>query len=191
MKCTSCKIGRLLPGYLDDLFPAHNCDHCGGSYIMLDDYLKWLEHADQQTLAAAQTNDQKLAIELEQVTETKRALLCPIHGNIMLKYRISTDTDHRIDINPATNGIWLDKGEWALIKSQGLAGCLNKIFTAPWQRHIKEKNAANVLDANYLEQFGEQDYEKIKDIRKWLDNHPKRNLLVAYLAATEPYSALR
>lgn len=191
MKCTSCKIGRLQPGYLDNLFPAHTCDHCGGHYVMLDDYLKWLEHTDDEIINQAQANSHELELVQEQATETKRALICPMHGNIMLKYRISKDTSHRIDINPATNGIWLDKGEWALIKSHGLAGCLNKIFTAPWQKDIKEQSAAEVLAGNYLEQFGEQDYQKIKEIRKWLDGNPKRNLLVAYLAAKEPYSAIR
>ena len=188
MKCTSCKTGDLQPGYLDDLFPAHNCNHCGGSYVMLDDYLKWLEYAKPQDL-----NDPLVSVEAvaDEAEDTKRAMLCPVYGTIMLKYRISKDSSHRIDINPATNGIWIDKGEWALIKAQGLAGSLNKIFTVPWQKEIKEQNAKDVLENKYLEQFGEQDYNQVKQMRQWLDKHPQRNLLVAYLAAKEPYSAIR
>jgi hypothetical protein len=63
------------------------------------------------------------------------------------------------------DAIWLDKGEWALIKAEGLAGSLNKIFTAPLQRNIKEQNAHDVLDASYRNQLGDEDYEKLKEIR--------------------------
>ena len=48
-----------------------------------------------------------------------------------------------------------------------------------------------MLENKYLEQFGEQDYNQVKQMRQWLDKHPQRNLLVAYLAAKEPYSAIR
>jgi len=43
MKCTSCKQGLLAPVQLDDLFPAHACTHCGGNWIYLHDYLRWLD----------------------------------------------------------------------------------------------------------------------------------------------------
>jgi Zn-finger nucleic acid-binding protein len=149
MKCTSCKQGTLSHGYLDDLFPSHNCDHCGGNWVMLSDYLHWLEYAKETDLAQP---DNVQVNEETQTQETKRAMLCPVTGAIMLKYRISKDNSHRIDLSPSVSGIWMDKGEWALIKSEGLAGCLNKIFTIGWQKDIKEQNAAAVLDASYRNQ---------------------------------------
>ena len=78
-----------------------------------------------------------------------------------------------------------------MIKAEGLSGSLNKIFTAPWQRNIKEQNAADVLDASYRNQLGDEDYEKLKEMRAWLDDKEKRNIMVAYLAARDPLSAIR
>jgi Zn-finger nucleic acid-binding protein len=178
-----------MPGYLDDLFPSHNCNHCGGHWVMLEDYLQWREHADDKDLELVE--GVSVNEEQDEAQETKRALLCPVTGSIMLKYRISKDTSHRIDLSPSINGIWLDKGEWQLLKSNHLAGSLNKIFTAPWQRNIKEQNAAQVLEGRYQEQFGDEDYAKLKEIRNWLEDKKNRNLMVAYLAAKEPYSAIR
>lgn len=189
MKCTSCKIGNLVPGYLDNLFPSHNCNHCGGHFIMLNDYLHWREHVDVDALVSHEGVD--ISEIKDDVEDTKKALLCPVTGTIMLKYRISKDTSHRVDLSPSLNAIWLDKGEWDLIKAAGLADSLNKIFTAPFQRNIREESAAETLSESYRNQFGDEDYEKLKEIRTWLDSKDHRNLMVAYLAAREPYSAVR
>lgn len=188
MKCTSCNVGNLVPGYLDNLFPSHQCNHCGGHFIMLNDYLHWREHVDVDALIA---HDDVTITELDDISDTKKALLCPVTGTIMLKYRISKDSSHRVDLSPSINGIWLDKGEWDLIKAAGLADSLNKIFTAPFQRKIREQTAAATLEASYRDQFGDNDYEKLKEIRTWLDDRQHRSLMVAYLAAKDPYSASR
>lgn len=190
MKCTSCKKGNLVPGYLDNLFPSHNCNNCGGHFILLNDYLHWREHVDVNTLVATPEGVSITELE-EDVEDTKKAMLCPVSGTIMLKYRISKDSSHRVDLSPSVNGIWLDKGEWDLIKAAGLADSLNKIFTAPFQRDIREQTAAQTLEGKYRDQFGDEDYEKLKEIRTWLDSKDQRNLMVAYLAAKEPYSAIR
>jgi Zn-finger nucleic acid-binding protein len=188
MKCTSCKQGKLIPGYLDDLFPSHNCDNCGGNWVYLQDYLRWLEYASPIDIAEAES---ATISEDVQAQETKGAMLCPKTGTIMLKYRISLANEHRIDLSPSINGIWMDKGEWDLIKTEGLAGSLNKIFTAPWQRELKEKNATAVFSASYRNQFGDEKYQKIQEIKTWLDEQDDRNSLLAYLAARDPYSAIR
>ncbi len=40
----------------------------------------------------------------------------------MRKLRLSTTTEHRIDYSASVAGVWLDKGEWQLLKEEGLAG---------------------------------------------------------------------
>jgi hypothetical protein len=40
----------------------------------------------------------------------------------------------------------------------------------------------------YLERFGESDYQKIKEIRGWLQEHPNRNNLIAFLLDKDPFS---
>lgn len=184
MKCTSCNNGRLEPGYIDNLFSAHTCDKCGGNWVYLGDYLAWQQNAQDfdssEQPAATITAD-----------ETEKALLCPVSGSLMLKYRISHDSEHRLDLSPAVNGIWLDRGEWQLLKERGLATSLNKIFTAPWQKQIRDDSAKATLEGLYDEKFGTDGHQKLKDLRTWLSDQDQRAAMIAYLAADAPYSAIR
>ena len=184
MKCTSCKQGTLRPAYLDGLFASHTCDHCDGNWIYLSDYLAWLDKEG----AEINLDDSDISVNAD---ESKRALLCPKTGTLMLKYRIAKDTDHKLDLSPSVNGIWLDKGEWELLKQSGLAKQLNKIFTAPWQRQIKESRAQDVFKELYKKEFGEENYEKILAFREWLEKQEKKAAMLAYLAADDPYAANR
>ena len=42
-------------------------------------------------------------------------------------------------------------------------------------------------EAIYLEKLGEQDYERIKETRQWLQSHPRHGMLLAFLQADDPY----
>ncbi|WP_245614611.1 TFIIB-type zinc ribbon-containing protein [Leminorella grimontii] len=108
----------------------------------------------------------------------------------MTKFRISKDTAHRLDLSARVNGIWLDKGEWELLKTHGLAGRLNTLFTDFWQRQVREAQADDRLDEMYRSLLGEDDYEKLKELRNWLKQHPQRERMRAFLLAEGPASSL-
>ena len=182
MKCPACKSGNLVSGYLEDLFLARTCDHCGGNWLLLEDYLHWLQRTPPQPLAAS--------IEYE-IMDSKHVLLCPVTGTMMLKYRISGATDHRLDLSSDISGIWMDKGEWELLKSEGLAHQLNSIFTEPWQRRIQSERTAEILSARYEDKFGAENYQKVKEFREWLLQQGNHLELLAYLIAKDPYSVKR
>ena len=86
------------------------------------------------------------------------------------------------------NGVWLDKNEWESLKAADLHDEINKVFTKPWQQHIDDETSASKLDSMYLKKFGESDYQKIKEIRKWLQDNPNRNVLIAFLLDKDPFS---
>jgi len=180
MQCTSCKNGVLVPTQLEDQFPARRCTRCGGNWIYLYDYLRWL---DQGGATSAQEGSYQVEAQ-----ETEQAMLCPKTGSLMLKYRISKDSSHLLDLSAEVSGIWLDKGEWDLLKSEGLATRLNAIFTEPWQKNIRSQTTRDVMQALYKEKFGVDGYEKIKAIRTWLSTSPNKAHLIAYLLAEDPYS---
>lgn len=184
MKCSSCNQGTLKPAYLDSLFACHQCDHCGGNWLYLGDYLRWQQSNPQYTF------DENWLLDYE-IQETKKSMLCPVTGAIMVKYRISSQTGHRLDLSSRVNAIWLDKGEWELLKQEGLAGQLNRIFTDPWQRKIRNQTAAETLKSMYIEQFGDEVYQQVSQMRSWLAQQPNKNELIAYLIANDPYSAIR
>ncbi len=182
MKCTACNEGVLTPSFIDSLFRAHTCNHCGGNWILVEDFLAWQENNPEHQF------DDELEYE-EELSESSKALFCPITGSLMTKFRISSKTSHRIDYSVTTGGIWLDQGEWLLLKQEGIAGSLNRIVTQPWQNKIRAQNTKDNFIHMYESKFGKENYAKVKELKNWLQSHPQKADLRAYLLADDPYSA--
>ena len=180
MKCTSCKQGDLLPSFIDGQFRAHTCNNCEGNWILIEDYVAWKERNPQYAF------DENTQCEID---ESKQALLCPVTGAIMRKFRLSTTIEHRIDYSANVGGVWLDKGEWELLKDEGLAGSLNAVLTAHWQRNIRLNSTKDNFTEIYKDKFGQDSYNKVKELRDWLSLQPNKADLRAYILAEDPYSA--
>jgi Zn-finger nucleic acid-binding protein len=179
MRCPSCKGSELIPSFLDDLFRSHTCKDCGGSWLLIEDYVAWKERNPEYAFSQDALFDMQ---------DSKNALLCPVTGTIMQKYRISHDSDHHLDYSASVGGVWLDSGEWEYLKKHKLAGSLNRLFTSHWQKSIRENTARITLSDMYRAKFGEETYLKAKEIREWLNNHPRKADLRSYILAEDPYS---
>jgi len=180
MKCPGCKGNKLNPSFLEGLFRAHTCGDCDGNWLLIEDYVAWKERNPEFVFS------QEAVFEVE---DTKTALLCPVTGSIMHKYRVAHDSEHRLDYSPGVGGVWLDCGEWIYLKENNLAGSLNKIFTSQWQRTVRDKNSEITFVDIYREKFGQESYAKAKEVREWLNNDPCKADLRAYILAEDPYSA--
>lgn len=180
MKCTSCKSGQLLPSFIEGQFRAHTCSNCGGNWILVEDYVSWKERNPQFSFKAGSTCEAE---------DTKTAMLCPVSGLIMRKLRLSSNTVHRIDYSASVGGVWLDKGEWELLKEEGLAGSLNSVLTAHWQRNVRLDSTKDNFSEIYKDKFGQDSYDKVKELRGWLAEQSNKADLRAYLLAEDPYSA--
>jgi len=180
MKCTSCKQGELTPSFIEGQFRSHTCSNCNGNWILIEDYVAWKERNPQFSF------DESLQSEVD---ESKQAILCPVTGTIMRKFRLSTTTEHRIDYSASVGGVWLDKGEWELLKNENLAGSLNAVLTAHWQRNIRINSTKDNFSEIYQDKFGQETYEKVKALREWLYQQPNKADLRAYILAEDPYSA--
>lgn len=178
MKCTSCKEGSLSPTHLEGSLRCQQCTNCEGILLMLTDYLRWKDLNGKPEF----TRNENAKVRAE---DTEKALLCPITGRLMTKYKISKDTDHRLDLSPTINAIWMDSGEWELLKERGLVGKLNNIFTDHWQHDIRGQESADILEALYDRKFGKH-YPAIKEFRAKLEEMNKSEVL-AYLLADDPY----
>ncbi len=180
MKCTSCKSGQLLPSFIEGQFRAHTCSHCEGNWILVEDYVSWKERNPQFSFKTDSTCEAE---------DTKTAMLCPVSGLIMRKLRLSSNTVHRIDYSASVGGVWLDKGEWDLLKEEGLAGSLNSVLTTHWQRNVRLDSTKDNFSEIYKDKFGQDSYNKVKELRGWLAEQPNKADLRAYLLAEDPYSA--
>lgn len=183
MNCTSCREGALAPVFIEDQFAAHSCTSCGGNWILIEDFVKWKESNVDYDFS------ENIDFEEAGVSDNKKAMICPMSGTIMRKLKISSDTDHKIDYSATVGGVWLDKGEWELLKSEGLAGFLNILVTENWQRNIRQDSAKQNFSSIYQAKFGDENYNKIKEIRAWILSQEQVADLKAYLIADDPYSA--
>lgn len=178
MKCPSCKKDALKAGFLEDGLRSHRCRLCHGDWFLVEDFVAWQERSDAELSEAA------AEYELE---DSRGAMLCPMTGTIMQKYRISNDTEHKLDYSPPVGGVWLDAGEWQYLKERSLAHQVNSILTDQWQRRLREDNAALTFTALYEKKFGAEDYAKVREIRTWLSENRNKAELRRYLLADDPY----
>ncbi|AWF79441.1 hypothetical protein BTJ40_00570 [Microbulbifer sp. A4B17] len=185
-RCTSCKNGVLKSGFIEELFRAYTCSSCEGNWILIEDYLSWKIQNPEYKFSEDVSNLNDVIAE-----DTKRAILCPVSGSIMQKIKIIASSEHRIDYSTVVGGVWLDKGEWDLLKLEGLAGSLNFLVTHEWQKKIRESKAHETFSERYRSKFGDELYGKVKEVRKWLYEEAQRIDILAYLNAEDPYSAER
>ncbi len=185
MQCTSCKTGELIPSTIDKTLTCHTCNHCGGNWIKLEDYIEW-----HKTQPSRQAVVDEIGVEVETV-ESHQALLCPETGAIMTRFRISSDTEHRIDWCSQSAAIWLDRGEWELLKEKGVADKLDQIFSRQWQAKIMAETARNTREAQLIEKLGEENYSRLKLVRTWLHEQSDENkaIMVSFLVARDPLAA--
>lgn len=180
MKCPSCKLTTLVPSFIDGLFRSHTCDSCKGNWLLIEDYVTWVERNKSEL----KQHDAEYELE-----DSKLALICPVTGSIMLKFRINNDSKHKLDYSPRVGGVWLDSGEWEYLKDRGIACSLNRIFTDQWQKQLRDNDTKATFEQLYIKKFGEADYDKIKELRGWLNSKENKAELRAYLLADNPYSA--
>ena len=64
---------------------------------------------------------------------------------------------------------------------------MHLIFTKPWQTEVRKEERRKHLEKIYERHFG-GDYSEIKRIRQWLDTHPERGRIVAFLNDVDPFS---
>jgi len=181
MKCPVCRTHILGQITLVENLPANQCPNCEGIWIDSNAYLAWWKGkgADlPQTQAEA---------KIELASDVNELKLCPNSGHIMRRYKIFPDTEFYLDRCGHCNGIWFDKNEWDVLVERNLHDNVNEFFTRPWQDEIHTAEVHNHMDTLYLEKFGPDDYEYIKQVREWLKDHPKKNMLLAFLQANDPY----
>jgi len=181
MKCPVCKKDTLGLITLVENLPAQQCSTCAGIWIDSNTYLIW-----QKSKGEDAPRKQALS-KIDPAWDTDELKLCPNSGHIMRKYKIFADTEFYLDRCSHCNGIWFDKHEWDALVERNLHDNVNEFFTRPWQDDLHATETRNHLENLYLEKFGAEDYEHVRQIREWLKAHPRQGMLLAFLQADDPY----
>jgi Zn-finger nucleic acid-binding protein len=180
MNCPVCKSSKLVSANLESNLTSMACRDCGGNWIRGAEYWKWLEeHGPNLPERAADSEGLTLA-------EPGRYIDCPECRFRMVKYLVGRGLNFTVDHCEGCKGIWLDRNEWEILKRRNLHDDLNSMLTEFWQIAAKREARMKSLEQIYVGKFGERDYSEIKRVRAWLDSHPQKQYLLAYLTDKDP-----
>ena len=160
---------------LDDGLTAFRCPETEGLYITLEQHWRWQKGAgDGPTVADPHG-------ESIPVSEHDDAIkICPESGMLMTRYRVGRGLPFRVD-RSVTGGVWLDAGEWEALRAGGLHRNLHLVFTAPWQKAIRDAEAAAQNDERLRGRLGDDFFSRLGAIRDEIWSHPSSAEALAYL----------
>jgi Zn-finger nucleic acid-binding protein len=181
MKCPVCKTETLGSITLVENLPAHQCSNCEGIFIPSNAYLIW-KRARGEDLP-----EKESVLHPDPEWDADTLKLCPNCGRIMRRFKVIPDSNLFLDRCGNCNGVWFDKNEWNVLVERNLHDNLNEFFTRPWQDRLHAEETKSHIEKIYLEKLGEEDYERIKEVREWLRKHPNSGMLLAFLQADDPY----
>jgi Zn-finger nucleic acid-binding protein len=178
MKCLSCGEHTLKYDQTEDGLRMQKCHECGGKWISSNDYIRWRDSHTGQTEVRIQARID--------VHDTKKPKMCPDCRHILMPYRVLPAEEFRIDHCGNCNGYWFDGGEWETLVQRKTHWDLTQFFTEDWQQHLRELRSRETMERLYVSRFG-ADYERVKEIRKWITEHPRAGMILAYLSDRDPY----
>ncbi len=163
---------------LKDDLPAWECLQSGGHWISADDYQAWL---DRRGGIVPMTPAPETAPNPAQ-PEEQRARICPESGRLLVRYRVGKDVLFFIDRSPASGGVWLDRDEWETLKSRNLHDEIHLVFTAAWQKEIRDEARLKALRAHFAERIGAEAFARAEEMKRWLREQPARRDILIYLS---------
>ncbi len=173
--CPACQTADpLIRSEANAQLPSLRCGRCGGQWIREEHYYAWIERSDRSSTPSA--------VEAAgQAQDTPRAKLCPECGRIMRRYAVGHGLDFIIDRCGTCAGIWFDANEWERLTHAGLADRVHFIFSAAWQADILRTRQIHAAAQRLREKIGPDDYDRLTALADWIEQHPHRTELAAYL----------
>lgn len=176
MNCPNCSKSPLAPQALDGALQAKSCSTCGGQWIDSTQYFRWLSSRPKARMGEHVVSEAKF-----DVIDGEHARLCPECSRIMMRFRVGSGVEFYIDRCTDCGGLWLDNNEWKALEARKLHDDLHFVFSAAWQDRLREEEIAASREAWLIKQLGEERYQHLKETREWLQTHPHREALLAYL----------
>jgi len=173
MNCPSCKHGVLKPTKIVAGLPALSCGSCGGYLLSMLSYRVWVENNPQLA---------DMDVEIEALNETSKPIICPKCQKLMTKYRISSETQNKLDSCGNCGELWIDNGEWKLLFSLGVAGKLSSVLSQSWQLEIRNQDNEAAYESRYEQLLGSDEYAKLRQFRGWANKHQHKLEIKNYVA---------
>jgi Zn-finger nucleic acid-binding protein len=175
MNCPVCKTFALEPATLEANLTASTCANCGGHWISGKEYWKWMDVHGENLPERLPAGDEP------EVHDSAGPKICPEDGHFLRAYRTGHDLAFDLDHCASCYGIWFDHNEWEVLKGRNLHDEVHYFFSEAYQAGIFKEEHAAIRRKALAERFGEQDFAEILRIKRWIDGHPKRRELLAFL----------
>jgi hypothetical protein len=121
-------------------------------------------------------------VPAEVVTNSSKILFCPESGTLMSRCKVGHGFTFAI-ARSITGGIWLDGGEWNALKQRNFHDEIHLVFTAPWQKQVRDEKAQTTYVEILRSALGPDLFDRLVILRTELSDHPSQNLALAYLAS--------
>lgn len=162
---------------LDEGLAAYHCADTGGHYIPAACYMQWLERQPARLPHLPESEgENESALE----NDSDSVLLCPESSTLMTRHRVGHGFSFAVN-RSITGGIWLDAGEWDALRERNFHDEIHLVFTAPWQKRVRDEQAQAVYEERLESALGADLVSRLQAIRSELADHPDRNLALAYL----------
>jgi Zn-finger nucleic acid-binding protein len=176
MQCPNCKSSGLRPLTLAERLTAFTCPNCAGHWIRGEHYFAWVEKQPKTPVEPAPTAN---------VADSTQAKLCADCGRLLRRSRVGRGAEFTVDRCGQCGGIWLDAHEWEALQARGLHDEIHFVFSAAWQAQLIREEKLRQREARLKHILGEQDFVEIQRIKTWMEQHPRRIELHAYLMNDE------
>lgn len=164
----------LTPVNLTENLQAYQCADTGGHYIPAVCYMSWLEKQEARLPQLPETSS-----PLESEMDPSSARICPETGTLMTRYKVGHGFAFSID-RSITGGIWLDGGEWEALRQRNFHDEINLVFTAPWQKQVRDQHAQATYEERLQSALGADLVARLQALRTELADHPHRSLALGY-----------
>jgi Zn-finger nucleic acid-binding protein len=182
MNCPVCVPAQpLVPTTTQGTLPMHACLSCHGQWMRNADYLGWMQFAGF-TPGATVSPEQAVLERDAAVPDTEpRLRRCPDCSYVLARYVVGSGLAFFIDHCRHCAGTWFDAGEWDVLAERGLHDDLLHVFTDEWQRDVHDTRRRERLEGGFRSRMGDDDYARLLEMKAWIDTHPRRPEILAFL----------
>jgi Zn-finger nucleic acid-binding protein len=181
IKCPVCLDVLLSDQLLDEQLSAKRCARCGGSWLHAQDYWDWLERQKNGSASSAPVEPTSVVPAPVVIADATLARRCPECGHFLTHAKVGHGVLFHLDRCGTCGGLWFNAGEWPALRERQLHTQVHFVFSAAWQARIVREELMVAREAIVREKIGAADLDEIKRVKQWLDAHPHRAELYAYL----------
>jgi hypothetical protein len=83
-------------------------------------------------------------------------------------------------------GVWLERGDWAVVRGLGVHAALPRLLVAAWHAVHRTRMDPRAAEARLARLLSPDEFDRARSLRAWVQAHPCRSELLVYLSIEEP-----